>query len=136
MLFSRSRDAPSFNLCRLGRLHALAAVLRRDSFKLLVQRKLLRQRVAQFGTIVDNENLTPIRHQFRPPQPLARIVILPADTKSIKDIMTRDDILPSLLVARVLVRLDDLSEISYSFSAILFCSHFTKLFRASGAGSF
>ena len=57
MLFSRSRDAPSFNLCRLGRLHALAAVLRRDSFKLLVQRKLLRQRVAQFGTIVDNENI-------------------------------------------------------------------------------
>ena len=47
------------------------AVLRRDSFKLLVQRKLLRQRVAQFGIIVDNENLTRIRHQFRPPQPIA-----------------------------------------------------------------
>ena len=57
MLFSRSRDAPSFNLSRLGGLHALAAVLRRDSFKLLVQRKLLRQRVAQLGIIIDNENL-------------------------------------------------------------------------------
>jgi hypothetical protein len=74
------------DLSRLGGLHALAAVLRRDGFKLLVQRKLLRQRVAQFGIIVDNENLTRIRHQFRPPQPLARMVILPADTKSIKDI--------------------------------------------------
>ena len=93
------------DLSRLGGLHALAAVLRRDSFKLLVQRKLLRQRVAQFWIIVDNENLTGIRHQFRPPQPLARMGILPADTKSIKDIMTRDDIFPSLLVARALVRL-------------------------------
>ena len=45
------------DLSRLGGLHALAAVLGRDSFKLLVQRKLLRQRVAQFGIIVDNENL-------------------------------------------------------------------------------
>jgi hypothetical protein len=43
------------------------------------------------------------------------MVILPADTKSIKDIMTRDDIFPSLLVARALVRLDDLSEISCPF---------------------
>jgi hypothetical protein len=62
--------------------------------------------------------------------------ILPADTKSIKDIMTGDDILPSLLVARALVRLDDLSEISRPFSAILFRSRFTKLFRTSGTGSF
>jgi hypothetical protein len=54
--------------------------------------------------------------------------ILPADTKSIKDIMTRDDIFPSLLVARALVRFDDLSEISCPFSAILFRSRFTKLF--------
>jgi hypothetical protein len=69
-----------------------------------VQRKLLRQRVAQFGIIVDNENLTRIRHQFRPPQPLARMVILPADIKSIKDIMIRDDIFPSPLG----LRLDDL----------------------------
>jgi hypothetical protein len=55
------------------------------TFKLLVQRKLLRQRVAQFGIIVNNENLTGIRHQLRPSQPLERMVILPADTKSIKD---------------------------------------------------
>jgi hypothetical protein len=34
------------DLSRLGGLHALAAILRRESFKLLVQRKLLRQRVA------------------------------------------------------------------------------------------
>ena len=50
-------DDHQIDLSRLGGLHALAAVLRRDSFKLLVQRKLLRQRVAQFGIIVDNENL-------------------------------------------------------------------------------
>jgi hypothetical protein len=50
------------DLSRLGGLHALAAVLHRDSFKLLVQRKLLRHRVAQFGIIVNNENLTGIRH--------------------------------------------------------------------------
>jgi len=31
------------------------------------------------------------------------MVILPADTKSIKNIMTRDDIFPSLLVFSVLV---------------------------------
>src|ERR1700688_3546936 len=76
------------SISRLGGLHALDAVLRRDSFKLLVQRKLLRQRVAQFGIIVNNENPTGIRHQFRPSQRLARMVILlPADTKSIKDII-------------------------------------------------
>ena len=34
------------DLSRLGGLHALAAVLRRENFKLLVQRKLLRQRFA------------------------------------------------------------------------------------------
>ena len=44
------------DLSRLGGLHAPAAVLRRDRFILLVQRNLLRQRVAQFGIIVDNEN--------------------------------------------------------------------------------
>ena len=44
----------------------------------------------------------------------------------------RDDIFPSLLVAPALVRLDDQSEISWSFSAILFRSRFTKLFGASG----
>jgi len=33
------------DLSRLGGLHALAAVLRRDSFKLPVQRQLLGQRV-------------------------------------------------------------------------------------------
>jgi hypothetical protein len=54
--------------------------------------------------------------------------ILPADTKSIKDIMTRGDIFPSLLVARALVRLDDLSEISCPFSAILSRSHFQQNF--------
>ena len=59
------------DLSRLGGLHALAAVPHRDSFKLLVQRKLLRHRVAQFGIIINNENLTRIRHQFRPSQPLA-----------------------------------------------------------------
>jgi hypothetical protein len=37
--------------------------------------KLLRQRVAQLAIIIDNENLARIRHQFRPPQPLARTVI-------------------------------------------------------------
>jgi hypothetical protein len=73
------------------------------------------ERVAQFGIIVDNENLTRIRDQFRSPQPLAHMVILPADTKSRKDIMTKGDIFPSLLVVRALVRLDDLSEISARF---------------------
>ena len=45
------------DLSRLGSLHALIAVLSRDGFILLVQRKLLRQRAAQFGIIVDNEIL-------------------------------------------------------------------------------
>ena len=54
------------DLSLLGYLHALGAILCRGSFKLLVQRKLLRQRIAQLGIIVDNENLTGIRHHFRP----------------------------------------------------------------------
>jgi hypothetical protein len=32
--------------------------------------------VAQFGIIVNNEDLTDIRHQFRPSQPAVRIAIL------------------------------------------------------------
>jgi hypothetical protein len=118
------------DLSRLGGLHALAAVLRRDSFKLLVQRKLLRQRVAQFGIIVDNENLTRIRHQFRPPQPLAPMVILPADIKSIKDII-RDDIFTLLLG----LRLDDLSKISCPFSANFFPFSFHETFWSVGTSS-
>src|SRR6516162_9004566 len=64
---------PQIDLSRLGSLHALIAVLSRDGFILLVQRKLLRQRAAQFGIILDNQNLTRIRHRFRPPQPLGPI---------------------------------------------------------------
>jgi len=51
------------NLPALGSLHALAAVLNGDGLEFLVQRKLFRQRSAQFGIIVDNENFTCIRHQ-------------------------------------------------------------------------
>ena len=87
------------------------------------------------GIIIDNENLTRIRHQFRPPQPLARTVILPADTKSIKDIMIRDDIFPSLLVAPALVRLDDLSEISLIVFGDSFPFSFHKTFWSVGPSS-
>ena len=55
------------DLSLLGDLHALSAILCRGSFKLLVQRKLIRQRIAQLRIIVDNENLMGIRHQFIPP---------------------------------------------------------------------
>src|SRR5262249_43122619 len=65
------------DLSRLGSLNAFIAVFSSDGFILLVQRKLLRQRATQFGIIVDNENLTRIRHHFRPLQPLApmRLVV-------------------------------------------------------------
>ena len=43
------------DLSLLGDLHALSAILCRGSFKLLVQRKLIRQRIAQLRIIVDNE---------------------------------------------------------------------------------
>ena len=45
------------DLSHLGSLHALIAVLSRDCFILLVKRKLLRQRDAQFEIVVDHENL-------------------------------------------------------------------------------
>ena len=60
------------DLASLGRLDALGAVLDRDGFKLLVQRQLLGQRVAQLGIVVDDKNLTRVRHQSGPPRPLAR----------------------------------------------------------------
>jgi hypothetical protein len=96
--------------------------------------KLLRQRVAQLAIIIDNENPARIRHQFQPPPP-ARTVILPADTKSIKDIMIRDDIFPSLLVAPALVRLDDLSEISLIVFGNSFPFSFHKTFWSVGPSS-
>ena len=46
------------DLPRLRRLHALAAVLHGDGFELLVQGQLFRQRIAQAGIIIDDENLT------------------------------------------------------------------------------
>jgi hypothetical protein len=55
------------DLSLFGSLHALAAILCRESFKFLVQPKLLRQRVSELGIIVDDENLTRIRHPVRLP---------------------------------------------------------------------
>jgi hypothetical protein len=43
------------NMPRLGYLNALVTVFGRDGFILLVQRKLIRQRAAQFWIILDNE---------------------------------------------------------------------------------
>ena len=46
------------------RLHAAAAALYCDGFKLLVQRQLRGQRVAQLGIVIDDEKyLTPVRHR-------------------------------------------------------------------------
>ena len=67
------------DLASLGRLDALGAVLDRDGIKLLVQRQLLGQRVAQLGIVVDDKNPTRVRH-FNLPQPVAApAVILPFD---------------------------------------------------------
>ena len=50
------------DLAGLRRLNALGAVLDRFRFELLVQRKLLDQRVAQFGVVIDDQDLASIRH--------------------------------------------------------------------------
>ena len=125
-----------FSYCRSTTIRTVSAELiwpsvRRDSFKLLRQscsvsasrswRSSSTMRILRVFGI----NSDPHSHSH------ARS-FLPADTKSIKDIVIRDDIFPSLLIAPALVRLDDLSEIRWSFLAILFRSRFTKLFGASG----
>jgi hypothetical protein len=46
----------------LGRLHALAAGVDGFGLELLVQRQLFGQRFAQFRVVVDNENLSRVRH--------------------------------------------------------------------------
>ena len=46
----------------LGDLHALGAALARDRLELLVERELLDERVAQFGVVVDDQNLSAIGH--------------------------------------------------------------------------
>ena len=56
----------------LGGLDALAAVLGADGFELLVQRQLLGQPLAQFGVVVDDQDLARIGHSVGPPQPLCR----------------------------------------------------------------
>ena len=53
------------DLAGLCGLDAFAAVLDRDGFEFLMQRKLFGQRIAQFGIVVDDEYLACIRHQFR-----------------------------------------------------------------------
>ena len=50
------------DLSGLGGLHTLAAGLDRDGLELLVQRQLFGQRIAQFGIVIDNQNLPRIRH--------------------------------------------------------------------------
>ena len=50
-------DLPGF--CGLD---SLAAVFDRDRLEFLVQRELLGQRIAQFAVVVDDKNLTRIRH--------------------------------------------------------------------------
>ena len=50
------------DLSGLGGLYSFAAVLGRDDFEFLVQRELFGQRISQFRIVIDNENLTRIRH--------------------------------------------------------------------------
>ena len=50
------------DLAGLGRLHTLAAVLHSEGLELLMQRQLLGQRIAQSGIVIDDENLTRVRH--------------------------------------------------------------------------
>ena len=50
------------DLSGLGSLYSFAAVLGRDDFEFLVQRELFGQRISQFRIVIDNENLTRIRH--------------------------------------------------------------------------
>jgi hypothetical protein len=46
----------------LGRLHALGAVIDRDRFELLMQRKLLDQRFAQLGIIIHDQDFAGAGH--------------------------------------------------------------------------
>ncbi len=57
------------DLAGLGRLHALRAVVDRDRFEFLMEGELLDQRLAQFGIIVDDEDLAGIRHSLEVPGP-------------------------------------------------------------------
>jgi hypothetical protein len=67
------------DLSVLDGLNALRAVFDRHGLKLLVQRKLFRQCVAQFGIIVDDKNPTRVRHFNLPQLVAAPAVILPFD---------------------------------------------------------
>jgi len=60
------------DLARFGGLHALAAAFDRDRLEFLVQGQLLGKRVAQFCIVLDNENLTRIRHPSDPHNPRSR----------------------------------------------------------------
>ena len=50
------------DLTGFGGLHALAAAVDGERFELLMQGKLLDQRLAQFGVVVDDQYLAGIRH--------------------------------------------------------------------------
>ena len=54
------------DLAGLGRLHPFGAGVDRDRLELLVQRELLDQRLAQFGVVVDDQDLAGIRHSLAP----------------------------------------------------------------------
>ena len=54
------------DLAGLGGLHAFGSVLGRDRLEFLMQGELLDQGVAQFGVVVDNQNLSDIRHRAGP----------------------------------------------------------------------
>ena len=47
----------------LGGLHPLGAVVDRDRFELLMERKLLDQRLAQFGVVIDDQDLAGVGHR-------------------------------------------------------------------------
>ena len=54
------------DLAGLGRLHAFRPAIDRDRLELVVQRQLLDQCFAQLRLVVDNQNLTGVRHGLKP----------------------------------------------------------------------
>ncbi len=58
-------DLPGFS-----GLDTFAAVFGDNSFEFFVQRQLFGQRIPQFRIVIDNENLTRIRHSMRTHPPL------------------------------------------------------------------